>query len=152
MIRAYSKWDSMQIVCPSCSAAYEVPASRLRPGKLVRCARCGKDWLPDPEIEDAAVGLDAAEPPVADAVSEGPAPLPDVTAMDRLAASPASRPWRTSLIGAWLVTFIVLAGAVAAVVSWRDTVIRVWPPGGRLLAAIGQASPPPAQIPGKKSE
>ena len=36
----------MRITCPSCAAHYEVPAARLRPGKLVRCVRCGADWLP----------------------------------------------------------------------------------------------------------
>lgn len=45
----------MRIVCPSCSAAFEVPKTRLAPGQAVRCARCGTDWTPLAAPEPAKV-------------------------------------------------------------------------------------------------
>ena len=39
----------MRIVCPGCEAAYEVPEAMLSPGRTVRCARCGRGWIPLPE-------------------------------------------------------------------------------------------------------
>ncbi len=40
--------EPMRIVCPSCSATYDVPETRLAPGLSVRCARCSADWAPLP--------------------------------------------------------------------------------------------------------
>ena len=163
----------MRIACPSCDATYEVPDARLSPGKMVRCARCDNTWLP----EHRAADLDAAAwtmpapadagPMAADATAEdgetesanadpeatpaGPQ-VPLVTAMDRLTASavPAHR-LRRGLIGAWALSFVVLAGAVAATVEWRDAVVRAWPPSGRILPSTG-AIPAPAQTAGRRSQ
>lgn len=45
----------MRIVCPFCDAAYEVPRSLLRDdGQMVRCARCDKEWAPEPAPPAAA--------------------------------------------------------------------------------------------------
>lgn len=39
----------MRIVCPSCQATYEVPEATLARGpRMVRCARCGSEWTPQP--------------------------------------------------------------------------------------------------------
>jgi predicted Zn finger-like uncharacterized protein len=133
----------MRIACPSCAAEYEVPASRLKPGKLVRCARCGSKWLPDPGSV-APQGDPALHIP-SDTELDAARSLPGVTAMDRLAASSAAARDRKRLIAAWALTFVVLAGAVAAVVGWRDGVVRAWPPSGRILAAAGQTVAQPAQ-------
>lgn len=57
----------MRIVCPGCEAAYEVPEAMLSPGRTVRCARCGRDWLPLPEQGQAAAVVEEdipAAPPV----------------------------------------------------------------------------------------
>ena len=48
----------MRIVCPICSAAYEVRETLLVPGRQVRCARCSEEWvplaaLPPPPPDDA---------------------------------------------------------------------------------------------------
>ena len=144
----------MRITCPRCSANYEVPPARLRPGKLVRCARCGGDWLPE-----ADTGADAdAEPKVPaehhseDVETGAPVPPPPVSAMDRLAASPASVAPRASLLAAWILTFVVLAASVAATVGWRDAVIRTWPPSSRILAAKDHTAPQSGQTAVKKAE
>jgi predicted Zn finger-like uncharacterized protein len=143
----------MRIACPSCAAEYEVPASRLKPGKLVRCARCGGKWSPAPDDAEPASQAEAAgqHPPEAgsgagpDAGLDIAASLPEVTAMDRLAASPAPPPARWPLVGAWVLTVLVLAAAVAATISWRDAIVRTWPPAGRILPTTGPATTPPPQ-------
>src|SRR5262249_11997962 len=38
--------ERMRIICPSCSATYDVPDSLVTPGRIVRCARCGQEWSP----------------------------------------------------------------------------------------------------------
>lgn len=45
----------MRIVCPACSAAYEVPDALLGSPRPVRCARCWHEWLPQPAAEPAPV-------------------------------------------------------------------------------------------------
>jgi predicted Zn finger-like uncharacterized protein len=55
----------MRIVCPGCEAAYEVPEAMLSPGRTVRCARCGRDWVPWPEQDQAAAALAEEELPAA---------------------------------------------------------------------------------------
>ncbi|MBV9736036.1 MAG: zinc-ribbon domain-containing protein [Acidisphaera sp.] len=47
----------MRVQCPVCSAAYEVPDALLRPGRKLRCARCGAGFLP------AGPAPRSAEPP-----------------------------------------------------------------------------------------
>ena len=72
----------------------------------------------------------------AGADAEPAAPLPPITAMDRLArARSATASPRAGLIGAWVLTVVVLVGAVAATIVWRDAVVRVWPPSSRILGA-----------------
>jgi predicted Zn finger-like uncharacterized protein len=170
----------MRIACPGCAATYEVPASRLKPNKQVRCARCGNSWLPeiatetDPDAQ-ADAQADLPDPRVADEQPAEPTrPAPQMTAMDRLAVTAQPSPPRAGLIGAWVATAIVLAGAVTAAIVWRDAVVHAWPPGGRILPATGQPpapatpqaaaaahtppparttqAPPPAQTADKKAE
>lgn len=122
----------MRIDCPSCAVTYEVPASRLAPGKMVRCMRCGGEWIPVLENEQQVAEAKQAEEPHAH--YEPAAPVPTMTAMDRLAATSTPPPSRISLLGAWVLTFVVLSGALAATFIWRDPIVRAWPPLGRILA------------------
>lgn len=142
----------MLIACPSCAAAYQVPALRLKPGKLVRCARCGHDWLPDPE--DAVPPQASVEQPLPhdEPEAEPVTPMPELTAMDRLAAMPRLRPAHTGLIAAWVLTFVILTAAVAAAIGWRATIVRVWPPSSRIFATSTQTMPAAAQPKLKKPE
>ena len=161
-------WNSMRIACPSCDAAYEVPDSRLPRGKMVRCARCDNKWLPaaqaddtvsppDPAVVSAPVIADSEAASADDAPDAAPAAAPQAptaTAMDRLSASPTAglRPHR-GLIGAWAMTFVVLALAVAAAVVWRNAVVRAWPPSGRILATTDSApaATPTGQTPSSQT-
>jgi predicted Zn finger-like uncharacterized protein len=139
----------MRIACPSCAAEYEVPESRLTWRKLVRCARCRAEWIPA-HTGGAVVPLpEPAEPPPSDFQA---APWPPMTAMDRLAASPPRGPSPAVLLGAWVLTFVVLAGTLAATVAWREDVMRAWPPSALILAPFGHTAPEPAQTTAKKTE
>jgi hypothetical protein len=124
---------------------------------MVRCARCGRDWLPELEAgSEATPAKPPAAPPDPEPARPEPAdvipPLPEITAMDRLAAGSAPPPPSGGLIFAWVLTFVVLAGAVVATVAWRDTVVRAWPASGRILPAIGHTAAPATQSAGKKAE
>jgi len=152
----------MRIACPSCAANYDVPDARLKPGKSVRCARCGSDWLPGTEVDQ--VSAEAASPEETSQEGSSPdepsghhdesaASLPsEITAVGRLSPSRTPPRRQPALIGAWVATGILLAGAVAATVGWRDTVVRVWPPSGRILATTVHTEPHVAQTEGKKVE
>ena len=42
----------MKVICPECSAEFEVPVEELGPhGRRVRCANCAHIWLQEPEAE-----------------------------------------------------------------------------------------------------
>src|SRR4030081_2370464 len=106
----------MRIECPSCAAQYDVPAARLKPGKLVRCARCASEWVPTEEVQPLDPPPEEAEPPAVDEFG-AMSPEPQLTAMDRLAASKPALPSRPAgLTAAWVLTFVVLAGAVGAAI------------------------------------
>jgi predicted Zn finger-like uncharacterized protein len=140
----------MQIACPTCAAVYEVPASRLKPGRHVRCARCNAVWKPDPVAEPPSLPETPA-PPVAPEPVE-PA-LPQADAMQRLAAMPPPRsPRYAGLMVAWLASVLVLAGAGAGIVIWRDAVVRIWPPSGRILAFLEPLPQQPAPKPGNRAQ
>ncbi len=141
----------MRIDCPSCAATYEVPDLRLKPGKPVRCARCGSDWVPEGEAEEDHPP-EAVEPPPTEADLPSAASLPEVTAMDRLAAARPIAVRPRGLVAAWIMTGVVLATSVAAVVEWRDNVVRVWPPSGRILGGPAEPVRPAAQTEGRKAE
>jgi predicted Zn finger-like uncharacterized protein len=128
----------MRIVCPICSAAYEVRDDLLVPGRTVRCTRCSEQW----------VAIETARPAPPDAVDEPSAPPPPrappaaapprFTAMDRLASQPAPLPHTGhGLRIAWAASLVVLLLAGWGVVAWRADLIRVWPPSSRLYDAFG---------------
>ncbi len=138
----------MRIACPSCAAYYEVPVSRLTPGKMVRCVRCGGEWVAAEEAEQP----DPAR--FAEATPEPPPPQPaaasaPVTAMDHLTAtaSPARR--SAGLMAAWILTLAVLTAAVVATIVWRNTVILAWPASSRILGTADTTTPVPARTLGK---
>ncbi len=141
----------MRIVCPICSAAYEVRDDLLAPGRSVRCARCGEQWVavpaappPTAETADEASAAPRQAPPAAGApaVAAGP---PALTAMERLASHPAPLP-RTgaALRVAWAASLVVVLALGWGIIAWRADLMRVWPPSARLYDALGlgPATPP----------
>jgi predicted Zn finger-like uncharacterized protein len=153
----------MRLVCPSCSAVYEVPESRIAAGRMVRCARCGSDWIP--VTEAPAASFDAEAPPKAEASplaqappeaevlapsepaqstapsAEGVARRSMVTvsrsAMARLAAHPALPRASTALRLAWAGSIVLLLLLLAVAYAWRSQIVAAWPPSGRAYAAFG---------------
>ncbi len=83
----------MRIVCPTCSAAYEVPDRMLGTGKKLRCARCANEWVPP---EGLAVAQERAPDPVVAPVVVAPPPVPAAAATAAVApvavAAPRSEP------------------------------------------------------------
>jgi|SRR5271165_304809 len=129
----------MHIACPSCAAEYEVPATRMKSGRAVRCARCGAQWKPvvdvDPAPPPEPPGPPAAEPrPVTPPPPPVTPPPPAVTATDRMETSPTRSPRPAGLLAAWLLTFLLLAGMGVAAVVWRAGIMRAWPPSSHILA------------------
>jgi predicted Zn finger-like uncharacterized protein len=136
----------MRIVCPICSATYEVRDTLLVPGRTVRCARCGEQW--------AAVPASGAAPREASDEQRGSgtplersAGTPPLTAMDRLASQPAALPnANVRLRAAWAASIAVLLLCGLGAIAWRADLMRAWPPSTRLYDAIGLApAAPPAR-------
>jgi predicted Zn finger-like uncharacterized protein len=149
----------MRIVCPSCSAAYEVPDSLVTAGRTVRCARCGGEWTP---VQAGAVERESEitpmEAPPSDfsepvAITTPPAPVSDATpvaepsprpssAMDRLAVQSAPPSSRLRLRLAWLASLVLLALLCFAAYAWRADIVEAWPPSARMYAAFGMRPSP----------
>lgn len=111
----------MDIACPHCAATYRVPDALLAGGKALRCAACGRDWVPE----------GAAPPPAA------PRPVPTPVGRTRpapVAASPPPPPPGSGLLpAAWIASVAAVALGVAVLVLYRAEIAAAWPPFGRLL-------------------
>jgi len=143
----------MRIACKNCTAAYDVPDARLRPGLRLRCGRCGTEWRyvvpggPAGGEPQAASPVNVAGPEPVGATPDAAgdfiramnrpdaAPMPFVSPSDR--AWPSPRRGGAVLVLAWLLSFALLGGALAGAVYWRAPIIAAWPPAGRVFAAIG---------------
>jgi predicted Zn finger-like uncharacterized protein len=152
----------MRIVCPSCSAEYDVPDSLVTAGRVVRCARCGGEWMPvqagaadqepipppmndPPAISGEPVVTTAPAAPSTDASPVTDAPRPS-SAMDRLALHSVRPASRLPLHLAWLASLAVLAFLGWAAYAWRADIVTAWPPSARMYAPFGvQALPGRAQ-------
>lgn len=144
-------WHSarMRIVCPICSATYEVQDSLLKPGRVVRCARCSEQWVaipvaappPPPSVTDPEPDAE----PDSDPAYESRLAPPPLTAMDRLARQPAPVPRRPrGLAAAWAASLTVLLILGWGFVTWRTDVMRAWPASTRLYDMLGLVPAPPA--------
>jgi hypothetical protein len=118
---------------------------------MVRCARCGGEWVPARDVEAPGPaerpGEQAAEP----GAQRGAEPAviqPMETAMHRL-AYPRPSPRSRGLIGAWVLTVVILAAAVSMIITWRQEFVSIWPPSGRILAPADHLPSKPEPIPGK---
>jgi predicted Zn finger-like uncharacterized protein len=121
----------MRIVCPSCTATYEVPERLTASGKRLRCARCAHEWLP-PEM-----AAPRPPPPPPPPLRETPAPASVPLQAERKPRPPARRtPWLPVML-ALVASVLVLAGLAAAGFHWRGDIMRVWPPSRLLFATLG---------------
>lgn len=132
----------MRLVCPSCSAAYDVPDSLLTAGRVVRCARCGWEWTPVAEAPPESAA--SPPPPLPVLMADAPArfgarhgPTHRPSAMDWLAAHPAILRSRLPLRAAWAASSIILMSAAWGAYAWRAQIVEAWPPSARAYAALG---------------
>lgn len=130
----------MRIVCPVCSATYEVRDELLVPGRAVRCARCNEQWVPV-ETPGSAPPAQVGELPTPDAAqARSAADPPPLTAMDRLASQPAQVPRASNrLPAAWAASVALLLLLAWGAVTWRADLMHAWPPSTRLYGAFGLA-------------
>jgi hypothetical protein len=118
----------------------------------VRCARCGGTWTAAADDEERLADTQDPRLAIPDAHTPQLAAPPDhqyeeheavpapVTAMARLAALAPPQPRSTGLAAGWIVTGVVLTVAVAATITWRQQVVRVWPASSRLLGSVLQVT------------
>lgn len=146
----------MRMVCPACSAAYDVPDSLLSAGRAVRCARCAHQWIPVEAAPPppAPAPAPAIQPPpwtdgevIEEVQLEVPEALtpetPRFTAMDRLALHRANlEPNRLPLQIAWAASILVLLLLIAGFLVFRTEIAHVWPASRRLYDALGLLTPP----------
>ncbi len=123
----------MEIECPACAARYEVAASLLTPGRVVRCTRCARTWSPSIEGEVPAAPQrspsDVAELPSDVAAADPPTRPVTETAIARKSPPPVAIGWAASLL--------VLAALVSVAIHYRAAIATAWPPATRLYAALG---------------
>ena len=129
----------MRIACTNCAAVYELPPERVRPGRSVKCARCGTVWLPagaaepPPEIVAAPEPPPEPEPepPIVETVPErGPEPPPEPE------PHPVRPPSRLPVLLGWAVTVLLLVALGWAAVTYRGAVMAAWPPSERAYRAL----------------
>lgn len=126
----------MRIVCSSCTAAYDVPDTRLPASGRVRCARCAHEWsVASPDMPSRAALIPELE------IKPAPAPT--------LPAKPQSQPWpaplepmaepkRNRAAGvAWTVSLLILVILAAAAYAYRGDIMQIWPPSARFYQLFG---------------
>jgi hypothetical protein len=120
--------------------------------RTVRCARCGQKWTASAAAEESPRHPEEIEPEPEQTSDWGNEPAEQsptvVTAMDRLAAAAPPQPRRAGLAAGWVVTGVVLIVAVAATITWRQQVVRVWPASSRILGSPTQLTSAPVPQPG----
>lgn len=150
----------MNLVCPSCEAAYDVPAGLG--GRAVRCVRCGCEWRPD--------GMAGVPPPPPVSISVPPPmlsvkptlpipvlpetrsiypvpppfdpPPPPSTLLARAAPPPDVEPFAVTPAGSgailgWLASLMLVFGLLWAAYAYREPIMAAWPPSIRMYAALG---------------
>lgn len=138
----------MRIECPDCATAYEVPEDRLAPGRVVRCARCGSEWLPielptvfeeEPEPDPAAEDPAPAEPEHQEAQADASfdSQLPEDAGS---AVVPRPKP-SPALTAAWIASVLVVLGLLWGAYSARESITHAWPASARAYAALGLQLP-----------
>jgi predicted Zn finger-like uncharacterized protein len=148
----------VRIVCPACSATYDVPSALLQPaGRKVKCARCGKSWSPGatpepparsrliaqlPEIDvtpvEPPLSRDAGRPlarPVAEASARLVPARGGAGAQQAREAAPSSGV--AAVLVGWMLTVLVIAAAGYGAYTYRPQIEAAWPPSQRAYALLG---------------
>jgi predicted Zn finger-like uncharacterized protein len=143
----------MRIVCPTCEAAYDVPDHLMAAGKRTRCARCAREWIPQPDVPPPAEPVRPVVPDPPVAAPPPPPPPPRLVVPPPLVAkpepppvpraepvapvardkAPSRRPVAIALGG----SVLVLVAMLGAAVQWRGPIMQAWSPLERLYGWVG---------------
>jgi predicted Zn finger-like uncharacterized protein len=150
----------MILTCPSCSTRYQADSARFaRPGRNVRCAKCGHVWFqtaPQAEPEPEPVLELVAKPEPLSAPGAPPPPGPPSPSVESLVTpaqeemAPARpkkprRPARRAALAdavAWAALILLAATIGWAAVQFRQTIVEFWPGVAPLYEAAGLAVQP----------
>ena len=137
--------NNMLVDCPGCAARYDVPDEAARPGRAMRCARCGEIWVPRPTSPESpsAAAVDVAPHPD-DGITTSLAErrdAPDAERHDTSAAAVARAPLVTRppppgtalLAASWIASGVVLAIAGWAIWHAHVRIGHAWPASARLF-------------------
>lgn len=138
----------LRIECPSCAAAYDVPAETLGAnGRKVRCSACQTLWLAKSQPDPAEA---MADEPVVEAAEIMPpgeieSPVTDVQPPPVVAPVKRRRPWHER-IGERMPTQrarwpyaagLALVIGLGGLAGLRKTIVHHVPEAGRIYAALG---------------
>ena len=125
----------MDIACPHCAATYRVPESLVAGGKALRCAACGREWVPQGEAERGAGPAAAPDPEPLAALPSAPpqADPPPLLPRREPGQRPTEERHRALLPAAWVASIAAVALGLAALYLWRAPIAAAWPPFGRLF-------------------
>ena len=147
----------MHVLCPSFAAEYEIPTAQLTRPRLLRCTGCATEWrvpaVPEPVIEAPPLQGEAADAAGSGSDSEpGGIPLaPPGFVPGAISELPSSHPARGAGRGGWgiggrrlwvvlwVMSLLVIAGALAAMWHWRVPIGHRWPPSMRLWQLLAGA-------------
>jgi len=133
----------MILTCPACATRYLVEPRVLgAAGRTVRCARCAHSWYEPPPAAAGRGG--AGEAPVQPALHGTQAwrPIPPGSNLPALIDARRSR---RSPLG-WLALLVVVVAGAAAALGYRERIVDVWPPAGRLYAMLHLSTPAGAEV------
>ena len=132
----------MLIVCPSCAASYDVPDDRLVPGRAVRCSSCEASWTPRPLLAGPVTvpaPMVVVPVPVPALV---PVPPPSTPQVSRVILPGKGRPRdATAVMLGWVLTGLIVGGALWSGIARRDSIMQAWPPSERLYSVLGLYRP-----------
>jgi len=143
----------MILTCPACQTRYQADAAKFpAQGRAVRCARCGHVWhqMP-PEPEPEAFVEPAPPPPPPEPEPEMPryarfVPPPErdeepqveeEQAPEPVAVPHVSAKRRIGLGVGWLGLALLVIVGLAAAVTFRHAIVRVWPQSASAYSAVG---------------
>ena len=132
----------MRLVCPTCTATYDVAPDILPQSGQVRCARCGAEWrierpaAPAPPKPEPGPPAEIRPAPVwPEVLASAPLPARRTPAEPFLAEPVATR--NRNVIAAWALSLVVLATLTAAAFVFHDGVQSAWPPSARFFSLFG---------------
>src|SRR5262245_3685793 len=146
----------MILTCPSCSTRYQTDSARfVAPGRNVRCAKCGQVWFQtapeaEPEPEPVLEPVVQAAPQPAPRVPVSSAPIVEgvvkpVSAEPEVPRKKSRKPPKSAMLAdaiAWAALILLAVTIGWGAVSYRQTIVELWPGVAPLYEVLGLAVNP----------